>query len=80
MDRLQLAPGRTDYMVGGWWLLVPKDLQDPAGDYRLWGSLLGVRISMLVGMPMYGRQVKPAVTGEATYKGPAAGLFVSSET
>ena len=66
--------GANDYMVGGWWLLVPDN---PAGDYRF-GALARGENLYARWDPVTG-QVKPAVTGKATYKGPAAGLFVSSE-
>ena len=68
------SAGENDYMVGGWWLLVPDN---PAGDYRF-GALARGENLYARWNPITG-QVKPAVTGEATYKGPAAGLFVSSE-
>ena len=68
------SAGKSDYMVGGWWLLVPDN---PAGDYRFGAFAKGENLYARWD-PMTG-QVKPAVTGEATYKGPAAGLFVSSE-
>ena len=68
------SAGKSDYIMGGWWLLVPDN---PAGDYRFGalakGENLYARFSPSTG------HAKPAVTGEATYKGPAAGLFVSSE-
>ena len=65
------SAGENDYMVGGWWLLAPNN---PASDYRF-----GV---FSQGEKYYPRAdpgpVKPAVTGKATYKGPAAGLHTSS--
>ena len=63
----------TDYMVGGWWLMVPDKAN---GDYRFGavangakGFLREVRAS--VGLP--------GLTGSATYKGHATGLHTSSE-
>ena len=67
------SAGKNDYMVGGWWLLALNN--DPAGDYRF-GALAK-------GEKYYSRDdthsVKPAVIGDATYKGNAAGLHTSSE-
>ena len=71
-DRGATGVTSTNYMVGGWWLLAPNK---PAGDYRF-----GVLAS---GENYYPRDttgtVKDDVTGEATYRGNAAGLHVSSD-
>ena len=64
--------GDSDYMVGGWWLLRSADL---AGDYRFGAFTHGSNLYPRSGTG----PVKAAVTGEATYKGPAAGLHTSSE-
>ena len=67
------SAGESDYMVGGWWLLVPDN---PTGDYHF-GALSKAE-------KYYTRSnatgaVKVEVTGPATYKGNAAGLHTSSE-
>ena len=62
------SAGKNDYMVAGWWLLAPNN---PAGDYRF-----GV---LAKGEKYYINSVKPGIEGPATYKGPAAGLYTSSE-
>ena len=62
----------TDYMVGGWWLLVPNN---PAGDYTFGAFSKGEKYYHRSGTG----SVKAAVEGTATYKGNAAGLHTSSE-
>ena len=70
-DRGSASATDTDYMVGGWWLLVPNN---PSGDYRF-----GVTAKADNYYPGSDNgPVKTAVTGEATYKGTAAGLHISS--
>ena len=70
-DRGSAGVTRTNYMTGGWWLLVPNN---PSGDYRF-----GI---LAQGQDYYSRRgnapVKPAVLGTATYKGTAVGLHTSS--
>ena len=66
------SAGENDYMVGGWWLLAPNN---PAGDYRFGAIAKGENYypSATSG------PIKPAVIGDATYKGNASGLHTSSE-
>ena len=66
------SAGKSDYMVGGWWLLAPNN---PAGDYRFGAISKGEKHYPRSGIG----PIKPGVTGKATYKGPAAGLHTSSE-
>ena len=70
-DRGSASATDADYMVGGWWLLVPDS---PAGDYRF-----GVLAKAEKYYPRSPGTVKKEVTGTATYKGTAAGLHTSSE-
>ena len=68
------SAGKSDYMVGGWWLLAPNN---PAGDYRF-GAL--ARVENLYGGGAYtSSNILAPLTGNATYKGPAAGLHTSPE-
>ena len=67
------SAGKSDYMVGGWWLLAPNN---PAGDYRFGALAKGENYNP---RDSFLGAVKREVTGEATYKGNAAGLHVSSE-
>ena len=62
----------TDYMVGGFWLLVPDD---PAGDYRFGAFARGQNFFT---RDTSNNSIADSVTGEATYKGNASGLFASS--
>ena len=68
------SAGKSDYMVGGWWLLAPNN---PAGDYRF-GAIAKGENYYIASSSAEGA-VKLDVTGTATYKGNAAGLHLSSE-
>ena len=61
----------TDYMVGGFWLLVPKDLQDTES----WDFGAFVRGEN----PIPWGSVNSKTIGKATYKGLAVGLHTSIE-
>ena len=67
----------TDYMVGGFWLLVPNN---PTGDYRSGDYRFGAfaRGQTFFTRDATNNSIADAVTGEATYKGNASGLFASS--
>ena len=64
----------SDYMVGGWWLLVPNNL---VGDYRYGVFARGEQYFTKGASGGSSAFVLP-LTGTATYKGAAAGLHTSS--
>ena len=70
----------SDYMVGGWWLLVPNSLvgNSAVGDYRYGVFARGEQYFTKGASGGSGEFVLP-LTGTATYKGAAAGLHTSSE-
>ena len=65
----------SDYMVGGWWLLVPNSF---VGDYRYGVFARGEQYFTKGASGGSGEFVLP-LAGTATYKGAAAGLHTSSE-
>ena len=58
----------NDYLVGGFWLLVPNDMSK---DYRFGGFVRGED-------PLTTTQIRP-FTGKASYKGSLVGIHTSSE-
>ena len=70
----------TDWMAGGIWLIVPEDNTDTTG-YKFSAFALGKNILGSDFNPSgyaYGLHEDPS--GEATYTGPATGLYLSGET
>ena len=66
-----------DYMVGGWWLIVPNSL---VGDYNYrYGVFARGHKPFTKGVAGGSSAAFSPLTGTATYKGAAAGLHSSSE-